>query len=99
MVNEKRIAYIGPPGYSLSQLTNEEIKLIEEAKPTKVGEYKITNIERDDPKYWDLTKKEKNANIVPVRTEPKIGRNEKCPCGSDKKYKNCCLILEVYKHK
>jgi len=21
----------------------------------------------------------------------KIGRNEKCPCGSEKKYKNCCL--------
>ena len=22
----------------------------------------------------------------------KIGRNEKCPCGSNKKYKKCCLI-------
>ena len=21
---------------------------------------------------------------------PKVGRNEKCPCGSGKKYKNCC---------
>ncbi|MHA1469481.1 MAG: SEC-C metal-binding domain-containing protein [Candidatus Asgardarchaeia archaeon] len=21
----------------------------------------------------------------------KIGRNEKCPCGSDRKYKHCCL--------
>lgn len=21
---------------------------------------------------------------------PKIGRNDKCPCGSGKKYKNCC---------
>jgi len=20
----------------------------------------------------------------------KVGRNEKCPCGSGKKYKNCC---------
>ena len=24
------------------------------------------------------------------RKEPKIGRNEKCPCGSGKKYKKCC---------
>lgn len=24
------------------------------------------------------------------RTTPKIGRNDKCPCGSGKKYKNCC---------
>jgi hypothetical protein len=25
-----------------------------------------------------------------VRDKPKIGRNEPCPCGSDKKYKKCC---------
>jgi len=24
------------------------------------------------------------------RTEPKIGRNDPCPCGSGKKYKKCC---------
>ena len=26
----------------------------------------------------------------PVRVKNKIGRNEPCPCGSGKKYKNCC---------
>ncbi len=27
----------------------------------------------------------------------RIGRNEKCPCGSDKKYKKCCgVIHEVH---
>lgn len=26
-----------------------------------------------------------------VRQEPKIGRNDPCPCGSGKKYKKCCL--------
>ncbi len=25
-----------------------------------------------------------------VRPMPKIGRNEKCKCGSDKKFKKCC---------
>ena len=25
------------------------------------------------------------------RAEPKIGRNEPCPCGSGKKYKKCCM--------
>jgi uncharacterized protein len=25
-----------------------------------------------------------------VRVEPKVGRNEPCPCGSGKKYKKCC---------
>ena len=26
----------------------------------------------------------------PIVTEKKAGRNEPCPCGSGKKYKNCC---------
>ena len=25
------------------------------------------------------------------RSEPKVGRNEPCPCGSGEKHKNCCL--------
>lgn len=29
--------------------------------------------------------------IPVVRSEPKIGRNDPCPCGSGKKYKKCCL--------
>jgi preprotein translocase subunit SecA len=29
--------------------------------------------------------------LTPVRRElPKVGRNEPCPCGSGKKFKNCC---------
>ncbi|MBI5773179.1 MAG: preprotein translocase subunit SecA [Verrucomicrobia bacterium] len=30
------------------------------------------------------------AKIKPVRTGPKVGRNDPCPCGSGKKYKQCC---------
>ncbi|QWD90942.1 preprotein translocase subunit SecA [Polynucleobacter sp. MWH-Braz-FAM2G] len=30
---------------------------------------------------------------APQRTGPKIGRNDPCPCGSGKKYKNCCGAL------
>lgn len=31
-----------------------------------------------------------------VREFKKIGRNEKCPCGSGKKYKNCCMSTGKY---
>lgn len=31
------------------------------------------------------------ASTPIVRSEPKIGRNDPCPCGSGKKYKKCCL--------
>jgi len=30
--------------------------------------------------------------MEPVRTGPKIVRNDPCPCGSGKKYKKCCGI-------
>ncbi len=33
---------------------------------------------------------EAQAKVKPVRTGPKVGRNDPCPCGSGKKYKNCC---------
>ncbi|HPT20571.1 MAG TPA: preprotein translocase subunit SecA [Bacteroidales bacterium] len=32
---------------------------------------------------------EKNRKVEPVRVDKKVGRNDPCPCGSGKKYKNC----------
>jgi preprotein translocase subunit SecA len=30
------------------------------------------------------------SKAKPVRTGPKVGRNDPCPCGSGKKFKQCC---------
>ncbi len=35
--------------------------------------------------YYDPS----NVKQEPVRVGPKVGRNDPCPCGSGKKYKNC----------
>ncbi len=32
--------------------------------------------------------------VQPVRAEPKVGRNDPCPCGSGKKFKNCHGVNE-----
>jgi preprotein translocase subunit SecA len=33
-----------------------------------------------------------DQKIEPIRNRgPKVGRNDPCPCGSGKKYKNCCM--------
>jgi hypothetical protein len=40
----------------------------------------------DDDKFWLPPEVE-----TVVRAEPKIGRNDPCPCGSGRKYKKCCL--------
>ena len=42
------------------------------------------HIDKEPPK----PKTEKGIPVV--NKEIKVGRNEKCPCGSGKKYKNCC---------
>ena len=34
------------------------------------------------------------AGPAPVqRDEPKVGRNDPCPCGSGRKYKKCCGVV------
>ena len=66
----------------------------------------ICNIEQDTTKYINRTKivnnTERKEVIKPTGTNAgeetkhkqavsnKVGRNELCPCGSGKKYKNCC---------
>ena len=44
--------------------------------------------EDDDDGEWEA---EEPAIAQVIRTEPKIGRNDVCPCGSGKKYKKCCM--------
>ena len=37
-----------------------------------------------------ISQKEGGMNKTIVNEGPKVGRNDPCPCGSGKKYKNCC---------
>ena len=37
-----------------------------------------------------MNQRSQGDNITVRRTLPKVGRNDPCPCGSGKKYKNCC---------
>jgi uncharacterized protein YecA (UPF0149 family) len=45
-------------------------------------------------KIYKFFQRRRSPQSIPKairRTEPKIGRNDLCPCGSGAKYKNCCL--------
>src|SRR5258708_20590785 len=46
------------------------------SKPSDVVSQAADDISKDKPK--------------PKRTGPKVRRNDPCPCGSAKKYQNCC---------
>lgn len=50
----------------------------------------IVGIEPDKPE--DISDLERLLNPPkPIRADPKVGRNDPCPCGSGLKYKKCCL--------
>ena len=56
---------------------------------------KVTNAGLEDTAIKSLdgttpNKEGTDTNVPYVNEEPKIGRNDPCPCGSGKKYKNCC---------
>ena len=55
---------------------------------------KVTNAALEDTAInlvdGNISEKEGGMKKTIVNQEPKIGRNDPCPCGSGKKYKNCC---------
>lgn len=43
------------------------------------------------PKKADTSFDTGFGTTLPISSEPKVGRNDPCPCGSGKKYKKCCM--------
>ena len=66
---------------------DEGVSRKETAKITDTTLQDKTAIELVDGK---LSPTEGGINKTIVNDTPKIGRNDPCPCGSGKKYKNCC---------
>jgi tetratricopeptide (TPR) repeat protein len=80
--------------YSLSRIM-EETPMID---PVKRAEAYMEAFREGIDDYDDFdAESEYDAPVIPmfgnepiVNRDPKIGRNDPCPCGSGKKYKKCC---------
>lgn len=63
--------------------------------------YKNKDCKNNEKEYITMIKQKTNVGakkekgITIRRSVAKIGRNEKCPCGSGKKYKKCCLDKDM----
>jgi preprotein translocase subunit SecA len=66
-----------------SESINEDMSQIKEVQ------YQHADIAADSAE----TEKPADIAVAPVRSGPKVGRNDPCPCGSGKKYKACCGAL------
>ncbi len=57
--------------------------------PKRLDLSKFETNKSEVPKYNDPSGSPDRRVVQPVRVEKKVGRNDPCPCGSGKKYKNC----------
>ena len=57
--------------------------------PKRLDLSKFEANKRDTPEYNDPSGGPERRKAQPVRVEKKVGRNDPCPCGSGKKFKNC----------
>ncbi|MCF8295007.1 MAG: preprotein translocase subunit SecA [Bacteroidales bacterium] len=64
-----------------------EIKKADEPQRQDMSRYQTsrTDVGSQNPQ----NPQQQQQRVQPVRVEKKVGRNDPCPCGSGKKYKNC----------
>ena len=71
-------------------IREESVKAVFSLRPKRKEE--VINVKMTD-KITNIATNaagEDTPKRKPVRAEKKVGRNDPCPCGSGKKYKNCC---------
>jgi uncharacterized protein len=84
------VAELMRPIYLLGADEIEEAELPEVEDPKKAHQLAL-EIEANLPaihRYWLPLRKPAVETVK--RDEPKVGRNDDCPCGSGKKFKKCC---------
>ena len=81
--------------YNMFEQLNEDIrqeavKAVFSLRPKKKEE--VLNVKMNNRVTNIMTSGagEDTPKRKPVKAEKKVGRNDPCPCGSGKKYKNCC---------
>ena len=75
-------------GFAMFEEMNEVIK--EDTVKYLFHMKKVEEIVNEAPKEMFTNSPDEPAKKKPVVNKNKIGRNDPCPCGSNKKYKKCC---------
>lgn len=52
--------------------------------------HEVSKFKRNKHGHWLFVDGQPPDRETYVREQPKVGRNEPCPCGSGKKFKKCC---------
>ena len=70
---------------------NSNVRVAPDPKRNKQQRYNETKVDLNDPNQQAAAQRDTRENVKrePVRVEKTVGRNDPCPCGSGKKFKNC----------
>lgn len=94
-INKNIVTFLSHAGLPVEEANNGQIR---EGRQQKTDMSKMRQRKEDmvaagggselmeTPDYYDPSE---NVKQEPIITGPKIGRNDPCPCGSGKKYKQC----------
>ena len=66
-----------------------EFRALYSANGEFCNHHEVSQFTKEDGE-WKFADGELVGEKPMVREEPKVGRNDPCPCGSGKKYKKCC---------
>ena len=92
-INEKATALLMRGQINVQQETPENT--VHEAQEEKKQDYSKMNTQKEEYPGESAQRQAANApqgqqqHVDPIIAGPRIGRNDPCPCGSGKKYKNC----------
>ena len=83
---DSKSAKIEGPMDMLAEYLNEHPEAAEKMKESQ-------RVLQEKRKQQQLAQQQRIASKprTYLRTTAKVGRNDPCPCGSEKKYKKCCL--------
>ena len=82
--------------YQIKELTcytllNNKLRRVDEPQAPQQPQYNVVITGKElTPEERAKQRKKPQVQKTVVNDSPKVGRNDVCPCGSGKKYKNCC---------
>lgn len=74
--------------YQITIQNNENLKATQVQQVTKLDNLQ-TNTQDFENDEYGVAEEAERVKKQPIRVDDKTGRNEPCPCGSGKKFKNC----------
>ncbi len=90
-INDQTVSILMRGQIPVQEREQNNVKVAPDPKKNKQQKYSETKVDLNDPNQQAAAQHDTRENVKrePIRVEKTVGRNDPCPCGSGKKFKNC----------